>query len=260
MSKELQKTTGTEVSTNVSAGVAGELSNDDVQQGRLAIMQPGSEFVKEEKCRQGSIVNIYDPEVELAHKGYKDEEAKPLEFMIVGIMKYWIVKDRDTKDFVAKFPGVNANELPWEEHVDGKNLARTFHFSYVVILPEEIKDGIEMPYEFAFRSTAVKETKKLNSVIARMSAKGISSHNRVFKASISQRSNGEDTWWGADLAVSRDATEEETVTCEKYYNEFNRMKEKFMAQQDDLDSKVDGAKVKVSGQDAAAQNLNNVNF
>lgn len=230
MSKELEKTTGTDVSTNV-AGVADELTNDDVQQGRLGVMQSNSTFVKEEKCRAGSIVNIFDPEVEIAHKAYKNEEEKPLEFMIMGMMKYWIVKDADTDQFVEKFPGVNANELPWEETVDGRNLQRTFHFSYVVLLPEEMEDGIEMPYELAFRSTAVKETKRLNSVIQRMASKGISSHSKLFQAKVTERANDRSTWWGLDLSVGRDATEKETQLCAKYFAEFNRVKEQFMSSQ-----------------------------
>jgi len=258
MTKQVAKTKGNAVSTEVQGGIAGDLSNDDVQQGRLTLMQPGSDFVKEEKCRQGSIVNLQEPEIELAHKGYKDEEAKPLDFMIVGVMKYWVVKDKNTKDFVAKFPGVNANELPWEEEVDGKLLTRTFHFSYVVLLPEEIKDGLEMPYEFAFRSTAVKETKKLNSVIQRLGAKGISSHQRVFRASISQRTNGEDTWWGADLSIGRDATAKETEVCIQYFNEFNTTKAKFMAQQDAPTEQKSAPKTVTKAD--AEEKLNNVNF
>lgn len=233
MSNELEKTTGTELSTEVSQGVASELTNDDVQQGRLGVMQSNSTFVKEEKCRAGSIVNIFDPEVELAHKAYKNEDEKPLEFMIMGMMKYWIVKDADTDQFVEKFPGVNANELPWEETVDGRNLSRTFHFSYVVLLPEEMKDGIEMPYELAFRSTAVKETKRLNSVIQKMAAKGISSHQKVFQAKVVERVNDKSSWWGLDLSTSRDATAEETELCSKYFSEFNRVKEQYMSQQAD---------------------------
>jgi hypothetical protein len=229
---DLTKTEGTAVSTDIIGGVADELTNDDVQQGRLTLMQANSDFVKEEKCRAGSIVNLMDPEIEIAHKAYKNEEAKPLEFMIVGIMKYWVVKNDDTDEFVEKFPGANANELPWEECVDGVNLKRTFHFSYVVLLTEEIEQGIEMPYELAFRSTAVKETRKLNSLIQRMAAKGVSSHQKVFKGDIVQREAKGNTWFGLELGISRDSSEKEQSTVAQYFAEFNRHKEQFMASQE----------------------------
>jgi len=225
---DLTKKESSAVSTNVVGGIADDFTTDDVQQGRLTLMQANSDFVKEEKCRAGSIVNLLDPEVEIAHKAYKGTEEKPLEFLIVGIMKYWVVKDTDTDEFVEKFPGANANELAWEETVDGKNLKRTFHFSYVILLPEEVKDGIEMPYELAFRSTAVKETRKLNSLIQRMGAKGVSSHQKVFKGNIVQREANGNTWFGLELSISRDSTEKEQATVAEYFKQFNETKAKFM--------------------------------
>lgn len=229
---DLTKTQGNAVSTNVIGGVADELTNDDVQQGRLTLMQANSDFVKEEKCRAGSIVNLMEPEVEIAHKAYKNEEAKNLEFLIVGIMKYWVVKNADTDEFVEKFPGANANELPWEETIDGINLKRTFHFSYVILLTEEIEAGAEMPYELAFRSTAVKETRKLNSLIQRMAAKGVSSHQKVFKGEVVTRESKGNTWFGIELGILRDSTEKEQATVAEYFKEFNRHKAQFMASQE----------------------------
>ena len=230
---DLTKTEGTEVSTDVIGGIADEFTNDDVQQGRLTLMQANSDFVKQDECRAGSIVNLQEPDVEIAHKAYKNEDEKPLEFLIVGIMKYWVVKDADTDDFIEKFPGANANELAWNETVDGKNLERTFHFSYVVLLVDEVAQGIEMPYELAFRSTAVKETKRLNSVIQRMAAKGISSHQKTFVAKVGDRKNTKgDTWFGLDLSVGRDATEAEQATVAEYFAQFNETKARYMATQE----------------------------
>ena len=235
---EVAQTKGTAVSTEVDQGIGGQLSKDDVQQGRLAIMQSGSTLVKEEQARQGSIVNLVDGE-EVAYKGNKDEPAKDLEFTICGIMKYWIEKDDDADKFLAKYPASNQNEKLWNEVVDGVNIKRTFHFSYVVLLPEEIEAGIEMPYELAFRSTAIKDTKKLNSIIDRMAKKGISSHDKVFKASLVERTKGTDKWWGLDLSIARDATEKEKQVTAQYFADFVKTKEQFMAQQDDAYAQTD---------------------
>jgi len=230
---DVAKTKGTEVSTDVIGGIADDFSNDDVQQGRLTLMQSNSTFVEEDRCKKGTVVNLLDPETELAWKGDKEREEKPLEFMIVGIMKYWVVKDADTEDFVTKFAGANANELKWEENVDGRNLERTFHFSYVVLLVDEIKEGIEMPYELAFRSTAVKETRKLNSLIQRMAAKNISSHQKTFLAKVGDRKNAKGkTWFGFDLTVGRDSSETEQSCVAEYYKQFNETKANYMATQE----------------------------
>lgn len=230
---ELTNTTGTEVSTDLAMGIAGEISNDDVLQGRLYVMQALSTFVKEEKCRQGGIVTSTDLE-EVAYKGNKDEDAKPLEFMVCGIVKYWVVKDADTKEFIEKFPANNQNELPWEETVNGRNIKRIYTFSYMVLLKEELEQGIEMPYELAFRSTGVGETKKLNSLIQRLANKGISSHKKIFKADIVERTNNNnESWWGLDLGISHDASDDMAAKCEEYHRNFSIYKEAMMSRNED---------------------------
>lgn len=231
-SKEVVESKGNALSTDVAMGIASEFTRDDVQQGRLMLMQAGSQLVKDEVARQGSIINIVDNE-ELAYKGNDKEQPKDLEFLICGILKYWVEKDGDTDEFLGKRPAVNANELPWEEFKDGRNIERTFHFSYMVLLPEEIEQGIEMPYELAFRSTAVKDTKKLNSIIAKLAQKKISSHDKVFKAKIVKRTKDKNEWWGLDLSVSRDSNESEKECVTNYFSEFTKYQEAVMNSGDD---------------------------
>jgi hypothetical protein len=221
------ETNGNAVSTDVASGIAGQFTRDDVQQGRLSIMQSSSTLVKEEEARMGSIIDLASGE-EVAYKGNKDEAPKDLEFMICGILKYWVVKNDDTDEFIEKLPANNMNDYLWEENVNGVNLKRTFHFSYMVLLADEIKDGIEMPYELAFRSTGTKDTKKLNSLIAKMAQKGISSHQKVFNGKIATRTKDSNSWYGLDLGILRDATEEEAKCVEGYFNEFVKMKEHVM--------------------------------
>lgn len=230
---ELAETKGTAVSTDVAMGIASEFTRDDVQQGRLMLMQAAGQLVKDEIARQGSIINLVDHE-EMAYKGNDKEPAKDLEFMICGILKYWVEKDADTDEFLGKKPAVNANELPWEEFKDGRNIQRTYHFSYMVLLPEEIEQGVEMPYELAFRSTAVKDTKKLNSIISKLAQKGVSSHQKVFKAKIVKKTKDKHEWWGLDLSVSRDANESEVECVTNYFSEFTKYQEAVMNSGDDF--------------------------
>lgn len=228
---EVVETKGNAVSTNVVNGIADQFSSEDTQQGRLMVMQSNSTFVKEESARAGALVNIIDQE-EFAYKGSKNEDAKDLEFMIAGILKYWVVKDSDG-NFMEKFPAKSPNELKWEENVNGVDLKRVYHFSYIILPVEEIEQGIEQPYELAFRSTGVKDTKKLNSIINKLAVKGVSSNERVFKAKVVEKADKTGkTWWGLDLSLSREANENEVATCTEYYQNFLESKAKFMDNQD----------------------------
>lgn len=232
--KELVETKGNELSTDVLGGIADDITNDDVSTERIGVMTSSSNLVKSEQARQGAIVKMSDGE----ELGYKDEKA--MEFMIVGIVKYWIVKDADSDDFIEKFPAINSKELKWEEQVDGRNLKRTYHFSYIVLLPEEIAGGYAKPYEFAFRSTSVKETEKLNLIIKKLANQKVSSHTKVFSCNAVKRANAKYEWWGAELGIARDASEEETEVCVAHYREFNAFKEQFMAQQEESHAEESG--------------------
>lgn len=228
MSKEVSKAQTNAVSTNVSKGISGQLGATDSYRPMLTVTTSTSDVVKSGDVPAGCIINTALPEDILANRKMKDRDEKSLDFMLVGIIKYWVENDADTRDFITKYPGNDANEKPWEETINGRNIKRTFVFSYLVILADEIKDGLEQPIEFPFRSTAVKETKKLNSLIERLAAKNISSSQKVFKASVVERSNAKDTWFGAELSISRDATEEERACADSYLAKFEAIKSQFM--------------------------------
>lgn len=236
MTKAVVESNGNAVSTNVQAGIAGQFTKDDVLQGRLSIMQSSSSLVKEEEARMGAIIDLASGE-EVAYKGNKDESPKDLEFMICGVLKYWVVKNDDTDEFLEKLPANNMNDYPWDETVNGVNLKRTFHYSYMVLLTDEIKDGIEMPYELAFRSTGTKDTKKLNSIIAKMAQKGITSHQKVFKGTIATRTKDANSWYGLDLGILRDSTAQEAECVEGYFNDFVKMQEHVMNSGDSFGEK-----------------------
>lgn len=240
MTNEVTTPENNQVSTHVSKGIAGEFSRDDVNMGRISIMQANSELVKNGEQRLGAVVDLTTG-VELAFAGNKKEPAKDLHFMIFGLMKYWVVKDADTKEFIEKFPANSPNELAWDEVVNGRSVKRTFHFSYLVLLPEEIEMGAESPYELAFRSTAVKDTKRLNSLIAKMEAKGKSSNMVVFKAGIETKVKDGDSWLAFKLGIERDATEQEEKVCTEYFNNFVATKEKFMKDNRDFEGKEGAA-------------------
>ncbi len=224
--KELVESQGTEVSTDVELGFGDELGQEDCELGRIAIGQPTSEYVKNESVKQGSFVNLSDMTI----LGYKEE--KPLEMILVGHFKYWIESDKETRDFIGKYPATDANELPWEEMVDGRLITRTFNAAYLVLLPEEIKDGCALPYEFTFRSTEAKNAKKINSIVKKMRKQNIPAWGKVFEVTCALKSKGKDSWFATTTKVGRDTTPEEREESAQCYNEFKQFKDKAMSSEE----------------------------
>lgn len=56
--------------------------------------------------------------------------------------------------------GYNDN-APWQDVVDGMEIKRVRKYNFFVLLPKEIEEGTAMPYVLSFKSTSVKEGKKL---------------------------------------------------------------------------------------------------
>ena len=56
--------------------------------------------------------------------------------------------------------GYNDN-LKWEDEVDGKKVKNIRRLNFYMLLPQEIEKGGAIPYVFSFKSTSIKEGKKL---------------------------------------------------------------------------------------------------
>jgi hypothetical protein len=191
------------LSTQVDLGMADELTSDDIQRGRISILQKNSRILDDRTdLRPGMIINTSDGEI-------LNDGKSPLEFIIVDFLKYWMIKDADTDEFIEKIPAINEKELKWEENVGGRNLKRTYHFSYIVLLPQDIKQGIEMPYELAFRSTSIKQTKKINSILMKKRSMQEPSWFFKFKLTTTKMENKNNTWLApvVDLGDSTDEKE-----------------------------------------------------
>lgn len=201
METQVTKATTNALTSQVDLGMADELTSDDIQRGRISILQKNSRILDDRQdLRPGMIINTSDGEV-------LNDGKSPLEFIIVDFLKYWMVKDADTDEFIEKIPAINEKELKWEENVGGRNLKRTYHFSYIVLLPQDIKQGIEMPYELAFRSTSIKQTKKINSILMKKRNTQEPSWFFKFKLTTTKMENKNNTWL-APVVDLGDATDE----------------------------------------------------
>lgn len=226
---EVVKTTATDLSTDVDMGIADELTQQDCERGRIGIMQSNSDLVKLDKAKQGAIVD-FTTGTEL---GYKQE--KQLEFIPIGFLKYWIEKDADTQEFIAKYPAVSENEKLWEEVVAGKKIKRVFHFSYVVLLPQEVKEGYARPYELAFRSTDLSASKKINSKLVEMSNKGIPSYGLVFKLGTQLKTKDKYSWFASTVEFARKADEAELAMATDCRKQFIKYRDAILNEQSDIE-------------------------
>lgn len=227
MTEELVESKGTEVSTEVDQGLASQLTHDDCERGRILIAQSNSSFMDDhDELKAGDVVDMSSMEA----LGGKD---KSFDFIIVDMLKYWVVKDKDTDEFIEKLPAINEKEYKWEEDVDGRTLKRTYHCSYLVLLPQDIADGVEMPYELAFRSTALKAAKRINSIIMKKGSKGVPSYAFKFKMSTVKETKDNKSWYVPKIEVGELCSDEEKATALECRKQFAAVKDAIMKEGDE---------------------------
>jgi len=192
---EAKKSEAMEIASSMF-GEASGISMSDITIGRLAVMQSGSVLVKDEKARAGQVINLLTSDV-------VGDRKTPFEIIPIRSLKYWIVKRGD--DFVERFPAKSPNELAWEEG----DLTRVYHHSFYVLLPSDVKEGMAIPLEIAFRSTDLQTAKKLSTFIMKGWMKRLATWGKVYNIEIVERAKDKNKWFGTDATVGRDSTIEE---------------------------------------------------
>jgi hypothetical protein len=214
MTKELVKPGKHEVALPVkSMGAGDDVRATDLKIGRISIAQAMSKAVAGDLVRKGS---LYDNEtkVELAYK-----TELPLEVILLKSFRYWIIKEKvGTKEnYVKRIPGNDHNEFARE---DG-NIRRYYHHAFIVLLVKDIAEGIEMPYEIAFRSSDLTAAASLSKYLLNLRRKNISSLERVFTLTTSTRTKDDNTWFGTDVALGRETTKVEQKVSEDWCAQLN---------------------------------------
>lgn len=241
-SKAVTEATTKAVSTNVDMGMADDLTTDDVQRGRITILQKNSRILDDRTdLRPGMIINTSDGEI-------LNDGKSPLEFIIVDFVKYWMVKDSDTDEFIEKLPAINEKELKWEESVGGRNLKRTYHFSYIVLLAQDIELGIEMPYELAFRSTSIKMTKKINAVLLKKRNLQEPSWFFTFKLTLAKKEDKNNSWFTPVVDLGRSTSEKEREFGQECRKQMLAVKSSILAERNTYESE-EGSSSKASSID-----------
>lgn len=170
-----KKTTSTEVAVkNENKLTLTQLSTEwgvetgpskDMVIPQILIMQGLSDLVAERKAIMGDFMDS----VSGTKIGSIDAPIKLIPF---HVQKAWSIykgpKNSDTREYVETIPLIeNPNSpdyndnLQYEEVVGQEVVKRVRRLNFFVLRPEEIEAGTAMPYVLAFKSTGLKEGKKL---------------------------------------------------------------------------------------------------
>lgn len=110
-------------------------------------------------------------------------------------------------------PDYNDN-LTWEGEEDGVKVKRIRRLNFFVLLPEEVADGSAMPYVLSFKSTGLKEGKKLwSSMYVRNAKAQIPPAAFSFKVGGKMVTNDKGSFVVMGLDQGRKSTEAELKEC-----------------------------------------------
>lgn len=149
---------------------------------------------------------------------------KPFECIPFYLQKVWDIQAQQADGsyaWVKTVPLVedpmdqNYNDnLPWEGEEDGIKVKRIRRMNFFVLLPEEVADNSAMPYVLSFKSTSLKEGKKLFSqMYVRNFKAGLPPAAQLVKVGGAMQSNKKGTFVVPQVEFTRRATNEELKEC-----------------------------------------------
>lgn len=191
-------------------GASDEIGTQDIKIERILLTQAMSKKVLDDSVAKGKLVLQSNLEI-LA--GYKEKE---LEFIPIKAMKYWIESDKDSKEFIARYPALSPDEHEWEEKRGARTIKRTYTHSFIVLLPSKIANMEDVPLELAFRSTNLDCAKSINTKLLNMKRRNLPSWYKVFSLKIDTKSNAQGTWYITSDSIIRDAKADEIETAESW--------------------------------------------
>lgn len=215
----LTQTTETQVQlpVDLSGMPRFDIGASDIKIDRILLMQKMSVAVEEEKAKVGAFI-IASTNEQLALR-----EESSLEFIIIDLVKYWITKDEDTKEFVSRSPAITPEEKPWKETVNGRNLVNMYTIAYYVLLPKQISEMSDIPFELAFRSTQLDAAKSINTKLLNMMRRGVKPWERVFSLTAIKKTKGQNTWYVPQDAIGRETTAQEREVSAEWYKQVGKL-------------------------------------
>ena len=193
---------------NGSWGAADDLEGTDLVVSRVYHQQALSKFVQDAKAQAGDWCDNLTGEV-LAKK----DEVLPV--IIFHTERQWAISisklSNNNFEFVRNEAVTPENvNLPWEQETHEGTIKRQFRYNYFCLLADKFD---ELPYVITFSSTKVKEAKRLNTVLAKLKAKGHSSARFIFYLMSVKESKVKDgktlSWFNVEVSQGKSTSEEQ---------------------------------------------------
>lgn len=170
---------------------------------KLLLMQGVSKLVQEEKARAGEIRGSID-------QNKIAEKEGSVEIIPFSVYKTWVTLTKQGSEFVSQVPLTAANcQKPREETIEGVDVNNFETLNYYCLLPDEIKNGMYLPYVVSFRSTSYQAGKTLETHRARLQEFGKPLPFKTFKLGTAAKKNDKGNFYVFTIAESRDTTEAE---------------------------------------------------
>lgn len=178
----------------------------DILMPTLLLMQQMSKLVVDEKAKSGEYRDSLEGKL-LAGKG------EAVEVIPFGFHKTWVrfsKKDgQQVFEGIEPFTAQNANR-PREEIVEGVDYQNFETINYYVLIPEEIKSGVFLPYLIRFRSTGYMAGKRMETFRAKMAEFKKPHCFSTFLIGAEQVENAQkQKYWRPTVANGRDTTDAE---------------------------------------------------
>jgi hypothetical protein len=197
-------------------GAAEDIGQKDIKIDRILLTQAMSKKVQADEVEKGKLIVQSTLEILGGHK-----PAEKMAFIPIKAMKYWTETDKDSKEFLGRFPAISSDELPWEEQRGARTIKRTFTHSFIVLLPSKIAGMEDTPMELAFRSTNLDCAKAINTILLNMKRRNVPSWKKVFELKVDTKSNDKGTWYVTVASIARDTSAEELAAAEAWVKILN---------------------------------------
>lgn len=206
---------GNEVATTsapeLGFGASEDIGQKDIKIDRILLTQSMSKKVQADEVEKGKLVIASTLEVLGGHK-----PAAKMEFIALKAMRYWTETDKDSQEYITRYPALSPDEHPWEEKRGARTIKRTYTHSFIVLLPSKIKNMEDTPLELAFRSTNLECAKAINVILLNMKRRNVPSYHKVFELKVDTKSNEKGTWYITVPSIARDVDTEEKLSAEAW--------------------------------------------
>jgi hypothetical protein len=196
-------------------GAADDIGGKDIKIERILLTQSMTKKVQSDEVEKGKLI-IQSTLEELGSIKSKSSEAKEMEFIPIKAMRYWVETDKDTQEFITRYPALDPDEHAWEEQRGARTVKRTYTHAFIVLLPSKIASMEDAPVELAFRSTNLQCAQSINMKLLSMKRHNLPSWAKVFKLKIDTKTKGDNMWYITNDSISRDSTPEEIKIAEEW--------------------------------------------